>query len=119
MVPKVNLVLTLICNDYVKKHPHINPLFEPSLEPGEECRLPEIQSQVATFKLALSLISGSLAAIISPKLGALSDRYGRLPMLAYVNAGHLVAEVITILAARFPNTVTYHWMLLSAMFDGL
>jgi hypothetical protein len=119
MVPKVNLVLSLICNDYIKKHPHINPLFQPSLEPGEECRIPEIQSQVATFKLAMSLISGSLAAIISPKLGALSDRYGRTPMLAYVNAGHIVAEVITILAARFPATVSYHWILLGAVFDGL
>src|SRR5947209_9495994 len=100
MVPKVNLVLSLICNDYVKKHPHINPLFEPSLEPGEECRIPEIQSRVATFKLSMSLISGLLAAVISPKLGALSDRYGRTPMLAYVNAGHILAEVVTILAAR-------------------
>jgi MFS family permease len=117
---QVNLVLALVCHDYLKKHPSLsNPNRVFSLEPGDECRLPEIQTAVATFKLCISILSGVLAAIIAPKVGALSDRYGRTRMLAYVNSGQILNEFITILAARFPDTVPYQWLLLGAFFDGL
>jgi hypothetical protein len=112
--------LALVCHDYLRKHPSLStPRQVFSLEPGDECRIPEIQRVVATFKLCISIISGVLAAITAPKVGALSDRYGRTRMLAYVNGGAILHEWITILAARFPSTISYHWLLLGAVFDGL
>lgn len=117
---EVNLVLALICHDYLKKHPSLsNPSTVFSLEPSDECRIPEIQRAVATFKLCISIVSGILVVIVAPRVGALSDRYGRTRMLAYVNAGQILNELITILAARFPETVSFHWLLLGAIFDGL
>jgi Major Facilitator Superfamily len=87
--------------------------------PGDECRIPEVQQVVATFKLTMSILSGILAAIVAPKVGALSDRYGRTVMLAYVNGGQILHELITILAARFPVAVPYQWLIVGAVFDGL
>jgi MFS family permease len=66
-----------------------------------------------------SLISGILAAIIAPKLGALSDRYGRKGVMCITNMGMLCGEVLTILAATFPETFPVKWLLLGYFFDGL
>jgi len=119
VVPKVNLVLSLICRDYLKDHSASGSNLIFSLDPGDECRIPEVQSRVSIFKLCMSGISGSLAAIVAPKLGALSDRYGRTPMIVYINSGMIINEIITIFAAKFPDTVSVYWILVGAIFDGL
>jgi MFS family permease len=113
IVPKVNLVLHLICQSTLDRSSVL--IFEV----GDECRTPEIQSRVSIFKLAMSAISGSLAAIVAPKLGALSDRYGRTPMIVWINTGMILNEMITILCARFPDVVSVNWILVGAVFDGL
>ncbi|KAF2668216.1 MFS general substrate transporter [Microthyrium microscopicum] len=117
MVPKVNLVLNLICHNYFKGQPTSDQVTLFDVE--GRCRIPEIQSRVATFKLCMALISGILAAIVAPRIGALSDRYGRIPMLCIVNFGTIALEIITILAARFPDTVSIYWMFLGSFFEGL
>jgi len=66
----------------------------------------------------MSLISGTLAAVVAPKLGALSDRYGRTRMLVIVNTGMIINELITIVAATFPRSVSVWWILVGAIFDG-
>lgn len=40
-------------------------------------------------------------------------------MLAYVMCGSIMNEVITIFAARYPDTFNYNWLLLGSVFDGL
>src|ERR1700712_5905139 len=67
----------------------------------------------------MSVISGSMAAIIAPKVGELSDRYGRLPMIVWINMGMIINEIITIFAAQFPDTVSVYWILVGSIFDGL
>ena len=74
---------------------------------------------MSAFILQGSLISGILAAIVAPKLGALSDRYGRKPIMCITNLGMLLGEVLTIIAAKQPDTFPVKWLLLGYFFDGL
>lgn len=71
------------------------------------------------FTLYTTLISGILSAIIAPKLGALSDRYGRKKIMLITTSGMLIGEVITILVANFPETLSLNFLLLGYIFDGL
>jgi hypothetical protein len=121
MVPKVNLVLLLVCRQHLQAVSLPDTPYQPfSFDIDERCRTAEIQSTVATFKLWMSLISGSLAAVVAPKLGALSDRYGRTRLLAFPTVtGQIINEIITIFAASYPDTISYYWLLLGCVFDGL
>lgn len=96
-------------------------MFAPVILGGDnpQCTIPEVQQDVATFTLVLSVIVGTLSAFSAPKLGALSDRYGRKKLLALASAGGVMAEIVTILAARFPDVIHYRWLLLGYAFDGL
>lgn len=65
------------------------------------------------------IIGGALSAVMAPKLGALSDRYGRKKLICVTSFGMFLTEIITILAAKYPDTVHYKWLLAGAVFDGL
>ncbi|KAL8663469.1 MAG: hypothetical protein Q9168_008092 [Polycauliona sp. 1 TL-2023] len=123
IVPKVNLILSLICREYLAEQRSLNPAFHimPVLFGTEnpQCRIPAVQSRVSQFTLYGNVITGLLSAVTSPKLGAISDRYGRTRMIAFVSSGMLVTEVITILAARMPETFSVNWLFLGFAFDGL
>ena len=84
-----------------------------------QCRIAAVQSRVSQFTLYGNVITGLLSAITSPKLGAISDRYGRTRMIALVSSGLLATEIITILAARMPETFSVNWLFLGFVFDGL
>ncbi|KMU72504.1 hypothetical protein CISG_09457 [Coccidioides immitis RMSCC 3703] len=62
---------------------------------------------------------GRLAAIASPKLGVLSDGYGRTKVIALATLGAFLGEVITVLVAARPDTFSLNFLLLGATFDGL
>ncbi|KAG5966846.1 hypothetical protein E4U58_002401 [Claviceps cyperi] len=123
IVPKLNLILDLVCQQYFADQLHLNP--GQSLSPvvfgadNAQCRNPEVQKHVATFMLLMNLCTGLLSASAAPKLGHLSDRFGRRRLLALASCGGLLAELVTILAARFPQTVDYRWLLLGSVFDGV
>lgn len=74
---------------------------------------------MATFSLVINVLSGTLSSLSAPKLGSLSDRYGRKRMMVVCSVGGILAEIITILAAKFPETFPYQVLLLGAFFDGL
>lgn len=84
-----------------------------------QCNIPEVQANVATFGLMLSVITGVLSAYTAPKIGSLSDRYGRKKLLALASLGGVMGELVTIFAAKFPDVVHYKWLLLAVVFDGL
>lgn len=84
-----------------------------------QCNDPEVQKKVAEFMLVMNLLTGTLSAISAPTLGKLSDRFGRRRLLALASVGGILAEAITIIAAKFPQTVDYRWLVLGAFFDGL
>jgi MFS family permease len=125
-VPKVNLILALVCREYFADQKYSpNPAFTYipmqafSGDADEACRTPEVQERVSAFILQGSLISGILAAVAAPKLGAISDRVGRKPIMCITNLGMLLGEVLTILAAKKPETFPVKWLLLGYFFDGL
>ena len=84
-----------------------------------QCRIPEVQALVSKFQLYGALIAGILAGITSPKLGALSDRYGRTKMISVSIFGMLMSELINIMIATYPDILSVNWMLLGFFFDGL
>ncbi|KAK6336251.1 hypothetical protein TWF696_001812 [Orbilia brochopaga] len=123
-VPRVNLYLTLICQDYYKERERNLPSgsFTPiKLVLGAdnpECEVPEIAAKAAMFTLYINVIVGLLSAISSPRLGQLSDRYGRRRLMILSSCGSLIAEIMLIFCARFPDTITYWWLLLAEVFEG-
>ncbi|KAJ4864798.1 major facilitator superfamily domain-containing protein [Trichoderma breve] len=123
IVPKLNLILDLVCKQYFADQQLINPHFtyKPIVlgSDNPQCNIPEVQRNVATFMLGLNLIIGGLSAIVAPKLGKLSDRYGRRKLMALASCGGLLSEVVTILCAKYPQVFNYRWMLVGAMFDGI
>ncbi|KAI1630714.1 major facilitator superfamily domain-containing protein [Biscogniauxia mediterranea] len=123
IVPKLNLIVDLICRKYFTDRQVLDPdfTFLPVVlgANNPQCNIPGVQKNVATFTLILSALTGALSAITAPKLGALSDRYGRKRLMVIASCGGLVNEVVTILAAKFPETVDYHWLILGAFFDGI
>ncbi|KAH7159278.1 major facilitator superfamily domain-containing protein [Fusarium sp. MPI-SDFR-AT-0072] len=81
--------------------------------------IPEVQKNAATFMLVMNLITGLLSAIVTPKVGHISARYGRTRLMALASCGGLVAEFITILVARFPQVIDYRWLILGSVFNEL
>ncbi|KAH8889870.1 MFS general substrate transporter [Thozetella sp. PMI_491] len=123
-VPKMNLIISLVCAQYYKEKSLPDPAFPftPLLPGGDlakECFDTHIQRSVTTFNLTIGVITGILSAFTAPKLGALSDRYGRKRLLVICSMGGIVGEIITILAANFPDVIHYRWIILGSVFDGL
>jgi MFS family permease len=124
ITPKINLILELICKQYMSEQLLLDPNF--TMVPvdfnngdNDQCRIPVVQSRVAQFTLWGSLIAGLLSAITSPKLGALSDRYGRKRILVFTSVGTILSEIITICAATYPETFPVDLLLLGFAVDGL
>ena len=123
-VPKINLIMDLICRDYLAdvacEDPTVNLVPVVLGTDNEQCRhLDEVQRRVARFTLLQSVIAGLLSAITSPKLGELSDRYGRKKIIAFTGIGTMLAEILTILAAKYPDSVHVNWILVGYALDGL
>ncbi|KAH7328137.1 major facilitator superfamily domain-containing protein [Stachybotrys elegans] len=123
IVPKLNLIRDLICDQYFADKIHVDPTFgvQPVLlgSDNPQCRIPEVQKIAAMFFLVMNLCTGLLSAIVIPKLGHLSDMYGRRRLMAFASCGGLTGEIITILAAKFPDVVDYRWLVLGSILDGL
>ncbi|OWP02497.1 hypothetical protein B2J93_2705 [Marssonina coronariae] len=123
LVPKLNMILSLVCREYFIEKSSANPhhVFTPVLlgSDNPQCRIPEVQALATKFTLYMTIITGTLSAVMSPKLGALSDRYGRLNFLTITSLGAFIGEIITILAGRYPETFSYQWILVGSVFDGL
>jgi len=112
-----------VCREYLFDRATSDPtfIFAPVLLEAEnpQCRIPEVQALVSRFTLYLTIIPGILSAIMAPKIGAISDRYGRKPFMIVSSCGLFLSEIITILVAKYPDSLHYRWLLLGAVFDGL
>jgi hypothetical protein len=96
------------------------PLLFEGGDGDSQCRHnPDIQAIVTKFTLMLTIIIGALSAVMSPKIGALSDRNGRVKLLVITSLGGFMTEVITILAYKYPEEVHYNWLIAGAVFEGL
>lgn len=124
LVPKLNLIIDLICRKYFDDKLAADPtfIFHPVVPGGDnpQCRQDgDVLQHVATFTLVLSVLVGGLSTLTAPKIGALSDQFGRKRLIVVSSSGAIIGEIITILAAKYPNVVHYKWLLLGSIFDGL
>jgi MFS family permease len=123
IAPKLNLIIDLVCREYIADKMVSEPGF--TMLPvdfnggsNHQCQIPEVSSRASLFTGLATIIAGILSAIASPKLGALSDRYGRKPLIAVTNVGMIAGEVIFIFAAEFPETFPLPALLFSYALDG-
>ena len=84
-----------------------------------ECRIAGVHSRVAQFQLYLNLLTGLFSALVSPKLGHLSDQYGRTKLIALAAFGTVLAEIVTVLVSAKPDSMSPNVLFLGAMLDGL
>ncbi|KAF7587496.1 hypothetical protein BBP40_007169 [Aspergillus hancockii] len=122
-VPKINLMVSLTCRDYLSKRANVDPGFTylPVLlgRDNPQCQIPEVQSLVARFQLYFNLVAGLLSALASPQLGHLSDRYGRTSIISLSAIATILAEIVTVIVAANAETVSIYLLLLGATLDGL
>lgn len=122
-VPKLNLILALVCRDYFADRAAKDPQFTylPVVlgADNDQCRVPEVQSLASRFGLYLNLITGLMSAIGSPRLGHLSDRYGRLKLMAFSALMSLFSEMFTIYVVANADTAFLSLLLVGAFVDGL
>ncbi|KAK4103667.1 MFS general substrate transporter [Parathielavia hyrcaniae] len=123
IVPRLNLIIDLVCKHYFADRSATDPdfTFTPIVPGGNnrQCFIPEVQKSVATFTLVLNVLTGLLSSLTAPKLGSLSDRYGRKRIIIVCSIGGILNEIITIVAAKYPETVPYQLLILGSFFDGL
>ena len=124
IVPRMNLFLELICREVLVDRSIAEPTspYNVFVQGGDSnvCRQnDQVQSKVTLFTLYGNLISGLLSAIISPKLGALSDRYGRKRLIIITSMGMLGTEIISIVAATNIDSFNINWLLIGFALDGI
>lgn len=116
-------MLSIVCRDYLASLKAKDPTFTylPVVFGGDndQCRIPQVQSNASQILLYVQLISGCLSAIVSPRLGDLSDRYGRMPLLSLSVAGTLCSELFVTFMAAYPEQASIYWLLVAAFVDGL
>ncbi|KAG0635473.1 major facilitator superfamily domain-containing protein [Tuber brumale] len=121
-VPRLNIILALICQQYCADNGYTGNPILPVLMGGDSdkhCKEPEVQALVSKFTLYMSLVAGIFSALTSPRLGSLSDRYGRRFAMAFSSFGLLANEITTILAVKYPDLFSVNILLWGALIDGL
>ena len=122
IVPRVNLILSLICDEYFSDRAVNDPSFQfmPVIVGGDnpQCQIPEISALVSKFTLYYNLIAGIISALTAPIIGSYSDRHGRLKMIALASVGGLMTEVVLIVVANRPDIFSVYWILLGYFIDG-
>lgn len=114
-------IVTLVCRHYFAEQRVLDPdqTFLPVVIGGSniQCNSAPVQKNVAAFTLVLSALAGGLSAFTAPKLGSLSDRFGRKRLLVIASCGGIVNEAITILAAKYPDVLDYRFLILGSFFE--
>ncbi|KAI5776536.1 tetracycline-efflux transporter-like protein [Geopyxis carbonaria] len=122
-VPRLNIILDLNCREYFaeqnshNKTHYIMPVVGGS--DNEQCQIAEVHARTSEFILVMGLVAGLISALTSPRLGSLSDRYGRRALMAFSSFGLLVSEITTIIAVMYPDSINVNIMLVGAVCDGL
>lgn len=105
--PTFNLVISLVCRRHFAQRERMNPDLPilPVLigEENRQCQSPEIMALVSRWVLLLTVSAAICSAIISPKIGALSDRFGRTKLLVVTSIGLILDDVAMILSMWYPD----------------
>ncbi|RYC65805.1 hypothetical protein CHU98_g398 [Xylaria longipes] len=120
IVPRIELIVNLVCRHYFAEQRTLDDGSSISIGGSySQCNSAPVQKNVAEFTLVLSALAGGLSAFTAPKLGSLSDRYGRKRLLVVASCGGIMNEVITIITAKYPDVVDYRFLILGSFFDGI
>ena len=123
IIPKVNLIQDILCRDYYMDLAYKNPdiSYTPILfgQDDSRCTAPVIEKRAASFLASGSLISGLLSVVTSPKLGELSDYYGRKTIMIVTVCCSIVLEALTVCAALYTQTFNVYWLYVGWFFEGL
>jgi MFS family permease len=65
------------------------------------------------------LLSGVFSAVVTPYLGALSDRIGRKKIIVFATLGLFMEGIMYIVVGTHPETISVYWLLLGFLLDGL
>ncbi|KAK9447398.1 major facilitator superfamily domain-containing protein [Limtongia smithiae] len=114
IAPKINLLLQLVCRAY-----YAGDDGSVAGRADQNCQTPQVHASLSKFNMTVSLVQGLIAAVVSPKLGVLSDRIGRKPILAVGVIGPMMSCMIAVLAAKSTSTTAYQWFWVAALCDGL
>jgi len=88
-------------------------------EENDQCRDARVQALVARFQIYSALLSGVFSAVMSPYLGALSDRIGRKKIIVFSTLGMFMEAIIYIVVGTHPQAISVYWLLLGFLLDGL
>lgn len=121
IVPSVNLVVSLVCRSHFIQKSASNPniAIPESYDDNYMCQTPEVQSLAIKFSLLMTITTGIFGALMSPKLGAWSDRNGRRKTLIINCLGAIMGELLTIIVATYPVYFDYRWLILAAFTEGI
>ncbi|KAK9369498.1 major facilitator superfamily domain-containing protein [Lipomyces kononenkoae] len=103
IAPTLNALLTLVCRAYYMQPSDLEALD--GIEP--DCQTAGVHAAVSRFAMILQLLQGIMPAIVSPRLGALSDRFGRRPILALAALGPLCSTTILVAATKSTGPRAY------------
>jgi MFS family permease len=142
-MPRMNVITSLICRKTLaERTPNSTPrLFHdmmhspimntkssirysspPVIVIGEynpQCASKEVESATAMFNLWGNLIAGIIAAAATPFWGKLSDRVGRLKPLAAATCVLNASEILMVLVAKYPDSLSLSWVYLTYVLEGL
>jgi MFS family permease len=88
-------------------------------EYNPQCASKDVESATAMFNLWGNLIAGIIAAAATPFWGKLSDRVGRLKPLAAATCILNASEVLMVLVAKYPDSLSLSWVYLTFVLEGL
>ncbi|KAK9431644.1 major facilitator superfamily domain-containing protein [Lipomyces doorenjongii] len=116
IAPVLNSIFTLVCRAYYMQP---DDELEAMEDINRDCQTADMNATVSQFAMVFVLIQGIMAALVSPKLGALSDRIGRRPILAIAAAASLVSSTILAAAMKSASPHAYLWLLVMPILEGL
>ncbi|KAK9463478.1 major facilitator superfamily domain-containing protein [Lipomyces oligophaga] len=114
--PLLNLGLTIACRIHYTRVDSLSPLADLD---EEACQIPEVHALTSRLMMIYMLLQSSLSAIMSPKLGMLSDRIGRRPVLLIIASGIAGSVVLYIILVNSTNPHAYLLFFAVAALDGL
>ena len=140
MVPKVNLLASLVCSDIFQSYHHSNPdpLQVRHISHGDggissvsnstgiiiggynpQCANDTVGSAAALWSSYRDIIVGVLGASTGYILGRMSDRHGRIRILLINGFSLLAADALVVMVALFAYNLNMKWLYASFVLEGL
>lgn len=118
-VPRMNLVVSLVCRHVLEESGDqaTQPVTIGGYNP--QCQDDEVSSQTALVAARGNIIVGVLAAAVSTSMGRLSDRIGRVKVIAFNTLGLVLTEATLVIIAKFPDSLDYRWLYTAYAIDGI